>query len=146
MLKKVISISLVLIWCIIIFFFSSQTGTSSKENSDVIVNKITKILSISEQKKDQVSYIVRKSGHFFEYFILALLVANMFNCFNININKILIFTIFVSMIYASTDEIHQYFISNRTASIKDVILDTSASTIGTLIYYFIMRKKYEKNN
>lgn len=146
MLKKVISISLVLIWCIIIFSFSSQTGTSSKENSDVIVNKITKILSISEQKKDKVSYIVRKSGHFFEYFILALLVANVFNCFDIKINKILIFTIFISMIYASTDEIHQYFISNRTASIKDVILDTSASTIATLIYYFIMRKKYEKNN
>ena len=44
------------------------------------------------------------------------------------------------MVYASSDEIHQIFVSGRSGNIKDVIIDTCGSYLGIFFTYTIYSK------
>ena len=41
--------------------------------------------------------------------------------------------------YAITDELHQFFVSGRSAQVLDVVIDTSGVIVGVLIY-LVLRK------
>ena len=146
MLKKTLSVIIVVVWCALIFNYSNQNGTSSKGKSDLVVNYISDILKIKEENRDKLTFPVRKCAHFFVYFILGFLVANMFKTFNVKLSTILIITCVFCMFYAIGDEIHQFFIQNRQARVSDVLLDTSASIFGTYLYFLLVRGRNEKNN
>ena len=49
-----------------------------------------------------------------------------------------------SVIYASSDEFHQTFVSGRDGNIIDVLIDSSGSLVGVLIssmiYFFVIKK------
>ena len=47
-------------------------------------------------------------------------------------------SILVGLIYAITDEIHQSFIPGRTASIRDVCIDTCGVFLGIIIVLIII--------
>ena len=47
-------------------------------------------------------------------------------------------SLFVGLIYAVSDEIHQSFILGRTASIRDVCIDTSGVFLGIIIVLIII--------
>ncbi|HHW71310.1 MAG TPA: VanZ family protein, partial [Clostridiales bacterium] len=77
---------LVVIWMIVIFYFSSQPGgvsnSFSKNITELIVNFIANIINIpidiAQQYLYSLNHIIRKIAHFTEYLILALLVINAF--------------------------------------------------------------------
>lgn len=48
------------------------------------------------------------------------------------------------LVYACSDEFHQYFISGRSGQIKDVILDFTGALMGTLIAWGIARSALEE--
>ena len=62
-------------------------------------------------------------------------------------------SLLVGLIYAVSDEIHQSFIPGRTASIRDVCIDTSGVFLGIIIVLIIIsvykalteKKKYVEN-
>ncbi len=145
MIKRVVSVSLVIIWMLLIFSFSNKTGENSKSKSDIIVNYISEVFKIKEENKENLTFPVRKCAHFFVYFILALLVSICLYTFDVSLKNIIIITSIICFMYACSDEIHQYFIKNRSAKISDVLLDSSASFIGAYIYSLIHRRLYEKN-
>ncbi len=55
-----------------------------------------------------------------------------------------ILVIFIVLLYAILDEVHQFFVPGRTCSIFDVFLDNSGIIFASLIY-FIARIKHFKN-
>ena len=58
-------------------------------------------------------------------------------------NKSLIFISFIlSILYATTDEIHQFFVPGRNMSFSDVILDAIGIFIASTIY--IITLKYDR--
>ena len=77
---------LVVVWMIVIFYFSSQPGgvsnSFSKNITELIVNFIANIINIpidiAQQYLYSLNHIIRKIAHFTEYLILALLVINAF--------------------------------------------------------------------
>lgn len=73
-------------------------------------------------------FIVRKCAHIGEYFILGILVYNMFKYHDVK--NIVIISILICIIYACTDEIHQLFISDRTGKLIDVFIDSLGSILG----------------
>ena len=76
--------------------------------------------------------------HFIEFAILGSLLFIGFR--SIKIYKYaLLFAILVGIFYAITDEIHQFFVPGRYASIFDVIVDS----LG-IIFAVILMKIYEK--
>lgn len=144
--KYILNIIFIIIWLFIIFSFSAEDATKSEHRSDeVIINAVETITreEIPENQRqkiiDEYIVIVRKSAHFFLYFILAILVFTLYKrIFGLN-SKSFIYSIIFCFIYACSDEIHQLFISGRTARIFDIFVDTSgallSTTILTLIFY-----------
>ena len=48
-----------------------------------------------------------------------------------------------SFLYAGSDEIHQFFVGGRSASFKDVLIDSTGACIGillTIIIYTLIKK------
>lgn len=141
-LKK-INIILLLLWIILIFGFSQDSGDVSSVKSDGIANVIINIVSDITGKNldiDICTFIIRKIAHFTEYMILGLLVINVIKDYKTIDTKVLIISILLCFIYACSDEIHQLFVSERSGRITDILIDTAGSFVGIFIYY----KKYKK--
>ena len=155
MLRKTISIILLLLWMTVIFMFSSSGSVKSNDTSGKVISsaisvkdKVTNNETKPETKKKivrKLNYSVRKSAHVFEYFVLGVLALNVFDAFNVK-RKVL-FAIILCVLYAASDEFHQLF-TGRTASVTDVLLDSAASIVGiyllNLIFY--RRKKGRATN
>lgn len=134
----------------IIFIFSNQkSDESTKESSRVIDFIITITEKINNKKMDEIkrkeiyeylSYPVRKAAHVTIYLILGIITCNVVLLYKINIKEIIIISILICALYATSDEIHQIFISGRSGQLIDVILDTCGSTLGILLTYTIYSK------
>lgn len=153
--KYILNIIFIIIWLFIIFSFSAEDATKSEHRSDeVIINAVETITreEIPENQRqkiiDEYIVIVRKSAHFFLYFILAILVFTLYKrIFGLN-SKSFIYSIIFCFIYACSDEIHQLFINGRTARIFDVFVDTTGAILSTtlLTIFSLLLKKLKKNN
>lgn len=145
MIKKVLSITIVIVWCTLIFGYSNQNGDISKGTSDKVVNYIGNIFKIKEESREKLTFPVRKCAHFFVYFVLGFLIINMFKTFDVKTSHAIIISAIFCMIFAGSDELHQLFIRARTAKVSDVLLDSSASLLGIYLYYLLIRGEYEKS-
>jgi VanZ family protein len=114
-----------LVWIGFIFFAS--TGNLSAPNTSRIIRPLLLWLfpDITEAALVQAHFLVRKAAHFTEYAILALLAARAF----LSSSKIFLrrrwwlvaFSIVASC--ALLDEYHQSFVSTRTGTIYDSLID-----------------------
>lgn len=128
--KKLISWILLLAWMAFIFYMSQQTGQVSSRQSGKIVLLLSKIgIEIS---KDNITFIIRKSAHFTEYFILYILLFNVIKHY-IHTKKIIFYSIMGVIIYAVSDELHQYFVPERSSTIKDVFIDSCGGIVASIV-------------
>ena len=132
-LYKIISFCLVVIWMIVIFMLSEMNGTESTTKSKNVVSKIISVFnhktentnsnnvnteSTNTKTKDQMlndaNVSFRKYMHASVYFVLALLVYNFANTFDIKRKNLkYIWTILFVFLYACTDEYHQTFVYRK---------------------------------
>jgi VanZ family protein len=85
--------------------------------------------------------VVRKTAHFVEYAMLAVLFTRALAIPRRPIPAaVVVQTIVCCALYASADEIHQYFVPTRGGSALDVALDTLGATVGTLFVAAWRRK------
>lgn len=143
MKKKTLRWLAVVIWCGVIFFFSQQNGQESGNTSE-LVKKLFMFIGIDVNSilGEMATFIIRKAAHFTEYFILCLLTFNALRngrSLKIRLAGALMFTV----LYAVTDEIHQYFIPGRVCALRDVLIDSSGGVLAGVIIY-IRYKKREK--
>lgn len=120
-----------IIWMIFIFIMSHTVGTVSSQQSSFIADIITQYLKIDYSL---LTFIIRKTAHMSEYAVLLLLLH--FGITKIYTHKYsLLISLFVTFIYACSDEIHQLFIPGRSGQFTDVLIDTSGALIMLLIIY-----------
>ena len=134
-----------MLWMILIFVLSAQTAPESAELSGGLLDKILNIFNkkLSDYDVfiiDFMQFIIRKSAHTFLYIVLSILVLVELSLFNVK--REIIFTSIISVLYAISDEIHQYFVPGRSGEIRDVIVDTIGVVIGIIIVK-IVRKMYK---
>lgn len=117
--KKIIYRILFFIWIIFIFLLSSLEETKPAGIPD------------------NLQFILRKGFHIFEFFVLNLF---LLKGFSESKKENILFSL-ISILFAISDEIHQFFILNRVASIFDVLIDS----IGILFAYIFynLTKKYK---
>ena len=151
-MKKIISLIVLIAWMSFIFLMSNKNGQASGNLSSLFIrNVVVTVTNIKDESKieyivQKSSFFVRKTAHFFEYFVLALLTINFLTNFGFNKHLFLYATIFC-IIYAITDEVHQLFISGRSGQISDVLLDSLASILSSYIFSKLyLRGGYEKKN
>lgn len=126
---------IILIICLIgvfylIFQFSSQDGDKSRGTSQgfisSIIDVIYKNIDIKEKTNviENIDVFVRKMAHFTIYMVVGILSMLLVNTYNLNKNKKIVISTLIGCVYAITDEIHQYFVPERSAEVADVLLDT----------------------
>lgn len=148
---KCLLLLLLIAWMTIIFCMSAQPSDESSQLSGGMVSKIVAViypnfnsLSVSQQLKitDLLSFIVRKTAHFSEYFVLGALVcsfANTYKKYKIAIHGIL--SVVFCLLYAVSDEIHQYFVPGRACRFLDICIDTAGSVIAVFLFSLIAHRK-----
>lgn len=140
--KRVLFLILLAIAFYVIFNFSAQdgekSGSISQKVTEFIVNIVSKIKTMDVATKlryiEKLHPIIRKLAHFGVYTVVGFSVMGFMCTFDMrNIFKLLI-SFFIGVTYAISDEVHQYFIPGRNASIIDVGIDS----LGVLIGIFIL--------
>ena len=140
-MKKKLSIILVILWALLIFFLSNQTSDVSGSESKAIISSVIHVNNIN-----YVDNILREMMHFIEYFIFGILLINCFNQYKID--KKITISIMISFIYIVSDEIHQIFVPGRAFEYLDIGLDLSGAILGIFIFNAIYKKyvQNKKNN
>ena len=111
-----------LFWMVVIFGFSAQP-------------------SLHASSVGWLDFIIKKSAHITEYFILGLLLYfSLKNTTNLSTGKSLILIIIIGLVYASSDEFHQTFVSGREGRIRDVLIDSLGLLASAKFLTFFSRK------
>lgn len=87
-------------------------------------------------------FLLKKSAHIIEYGILSFLILRALSYHKIvDLNKKTVwYPIIIAFLYGITDEYHQSFVAGRTATIRDVLIDTA----GAIIFIFGIIKNMQK--
>ena len=144
--RIIISGIAVIIWMIVIFIFSAMTGEESGNLSSGLVHALLKNIPYLAES-ELAHLVVRKLAHMTEYAIFCLLIINLEKQigFKIRLKHILI-GIFISCIYAMTDEYHQSFVNERSGNIIDVGIDTLGAAIAGIIVFIVSRFKNKEKD
>lgn len=149
--KRLYNSILVVIWMIVIFCFSAQTGVKSTKTSNVVTSMVVNVttnvskqeITREEAKKrvEDSTFLIRKLAHFTEYLILGILIIRLLRTYGKLNVRMIITAIVICFLYAASDEIHQIFVPGRTAKVLDMLIDTSGASIG-IIFYCIFENKW----
>jgi VanZ family protein len=128
------------LWIGVIFFLSSPEGAANQTSR--IIGPILHFFypDISPGLEDQIHAVVRKSAHFTEYAILALIAARAFASSAVVRQKRHLLALILIAVIASLDEFNQSFEPSRTSSFWDVLLDIFGGLVMTLVLMFADRR------
>ena len=132
-----------------IYIFSSMPGAVSKPQSDAVARVILAIGSKRDVSYSIVSFVglyARKIVHMIEFAALAIAgiiavtpdrddYAFRIRHDNWSVRYFLVFLFCI--VYAASDEFHQLFVDGRGACVEDVLIDTTGSAIGMLLYQLV---------
>ena len=141
---KVINIILIVIWMSVVFGFSNEGGTESSNTSRKVTVAVVQTISnktIEENEPviDKIEKVIRKLAHYTIYTVGGFFIMNYAYTTNTKIKKKIIGSIAFGAGYAVTDELHQFFVSGRSARVFDVGIDTLGIITGILIYLAIRK-------
>lgn len=88
-----------------------------------------------------VEFLIRKGSHFFYFGLIGLAIYIALPRFKYR--KAI--AVAITMLLAIADEFRQTFTSGRTASLQDVMLDTSGAIVALLLVTFVQWLKHRKN-
>ena len=122
-----------------------QVGRSASAPSIKHYNTEEKVKSeislLSEFSYEQLSYMIRKSAHFFEYAVLAVLIRSLLRCYSYTWMNRIIYALFMVLLCAILDEYFQSFVDGRNSSVKDILIDFSGAIVGCLFLELMMITK-----
>lgn len=107
----------VIIWAGVIFYFSSIPNLKTNLEYD---------------------FVLRKIAHVIEYLVFTFLLYRAFRgSFKMNVLRLFMYPAAFSLLYAISDEFHQYFVLGRSCSIYDVLIDS----LGIIGFYIVLKIK-----
>lgn len=146
-MKKIVYWIPAIIIMIIIFYLSMDGSSASDYKSNGVADFIINIFNLKKIDPFYLNVLIRKIAHFGIYFVLGFFVIfALSKTTKLNIFNIFIISLLICFLYACTDELHQLLVTGRSGEIKDVILDSSGSSIMILIYYFYLKLFVNKIN
>jgi VanZ family protein len=143
--RKIAIWSIVVLWMIVIFKLSSQSGEQSNDLSLGVTGLIAALIEKINPSSDALAFnhIIRKCAHFFAYLVLGMVVLFAMRKMGISGTKGILLTMAVCVVYAISDEWHQGFIPGRTPKLTDILIDSCGSLLGTILYSRVLEKKWE---
>ena len=151
-----INILLFILWMLLVFNFSASNADDSTVTSGNLIRAVIKAIyqNIDTEKLEQMvttlQPYVRKLAHFAIYFIGGIIISNLyfviaklFKSLNMRKKYIKYYTLVTGYIYATFDEIHQYFVPGRSCEVRDVCIDLSGVAVGMVMYVLMWRLYYK---
>ncbi len=140
-----------LLWALVISAFS--TGVFTSDNTSRIIIPVLKWFfpHASQETLFFMHHLIRKAGHFTEYFILSLLILRGIRAGKQGAHLAwALGAIAIVGCYAAFDEFHQAFVPGRTAAVSDVLLDTAGGIAAQVVVALVIlladiRKKRRDN-
>lgn len=143
---RIITMFFLVLTFISIFNFSNQDGQTSGGLSRKVARKIVDVFPYTKNLKEETKKkiveksqpIIRKGAHLSIYTLVGIFIMSYISTYKIHLKYKFLISILVGLVYASSDEIHQSFISGRTASIIDVGIDTAGVFLGIILVLIII--------
>ena len=132
----------VIVWTMIIFAWSLQSGDDSGRVSGSLTEAIFGFLARAglEINYESAHHFIRKTAHFTEYAVLGALVFNAQKKAPLLKSDALCICLWMISVPAA-DETIQLFVPERAGMIADVLLDMSGFACAVLLCILLKRKK-----
>ena len=137
--KIIGSWALVIMVAGLIFFMSAKNG-NQLDNDMGLISLIKAWLAAAAEKLIGHQIDVSPVGHFTEYFIFGLTLANALR-FHLKQPVSSVVAVVIASLYGVSDEIHQIFVPTRSCDPMDWLVDTIAAACAVAVFAIIMRKK-----
>lgn len=127
---------------IVISIFSTSAFTSDNTGRIIIPILHWLMPHAATATLFEIHHVIRKCGHFVEYFILSLLVLRGIRAGRRDLRIVwALAAIAIVICYASLDEFHQIFVPGRTPAVADVLLDTIGGICAQIAVALAISKK-----
>jgi len=135
------------LWICCIFYLSTEVF--SADHTSRILKRLLSFLlpDISMREIFIIHFFVRKAAHIVEFCIMSLLLFHSFR----NTQKQqrywswVLYSLIIIVIVAATDELHQWFITSRTSSVIDIVIDVTGGILGQAICVIFYRLRTREN-
>lgn len=127
----IISAAALLAVLITIFILSAQDGQESSSTSGFFSEFIEAIFGQPANES-----IIRTLAHFCEFAGLGFLVCNFIFALKDKLQPFL--SVLLSCAYALSDEIHQYFVPDRSCQLTDFAVDSAGIVLGVAVFCIII--------
>lgn len=130
-----------LAWMSLIFMGSSDVLAANHTSRFVEPFLRWLFTGISQERIEDLHFLIRKGGHVTEYALLALLFWWALRPLAVERHRVLWWAFTLATLYAASDEFHQSFVPSRGASFHDVVIDGcgAAAAMGALWYFQKLR-------
>ena len=135
---------------LIIFGFSAQDGETSGGLSYLISEKCAAFLNALSGERWSEAIVaefaayfehpLRKLAHFAEYAVMGILLTVIWVQWMRPGKRLCLLIVLWVFISAAADELHQYFVPGRYASVADVLLDTCGGAFGMMVCLHLRRR------
>lgn len=126
------------IWLCVIWGHSLMAGDLSSFESSRFVFLVRPFFELFGCHDEMImTFFIRKTAHFSEYAILAIIATAMFTSWFGNPHKVLPITILVLIVVPCIDEFIQLHVPNRAGAVADVLLDICGGMFGLAIALLI---------
>lgn len=147
--KIIILTAVTILWMAFIFSMSAKNATQSSNISggftyNVLNTFFSQFRSIDKTTQDSIveglQFIVRKSAHFLAYAILGgLCFENLSTLDKLSKKKVFLIAFLISVLYAISDEIHQYFVPGRACQFRDIMIDSCGTLFGIAVIVILKK-------
>lgn len=134
-----------LLWMGVILSLTLQPAETSSQLSGGIVSYLysfVELLGIS-LSMEQFHFIVRKTAHVSEYFILGLLVFVALKPHTMTFQRKMLIVFLFGIAFASVDEFIQTFVPKRVGAISDVLIDSVGVVLSLLVVFVYQKSRRE---
>lgn len=153
-MKKAICIVLLILAMGSMYYFSSQEGYTSFQQSHKAVELIDKVrdkVTLTDERlisiKDKIynelrgydkEYIVRKAAHFSIYACIGAFMLLVLYLFTKKVMFSSVFSFILTVMYAIYDEKRQLQVSGRVSSITDMFIDSSGALLSIIFLSILL--------
>ena len=135
---------LALLWMCVIFAFSAQKKEDSSAVSEAFSYRVISTsntffhLNIDEEELQRIAGImessIRKAAHMTEFGILSVLIYIWLEKRQLKEMNRACLAVFLAMLYAVSDELHQLFVPGRAGMLRDVLIDSTGAFLGVVVF------------